>query len=46
MYFYTNIVEYTEFLKFKSDINMIILSLLEKENIELAYPTQTIMCDK
>lgn len=46
IYFYTNIVEYTEFLKFKSDINMIILSLLEKENIELAYPTQTIMCDK
>lgn len=43
IYFYTNIVEYREFLKFKSDINMIILSMLEKENVELAYPTQVVL---
>lgn len=43
IYFYTGIVEYTEFLKFKSDINMLILSILEKEKVELAYPTKIVI---
>lgn len=43
IYFYTTIVNYSDFLEFKSDINMIILSMLEKEGIKLAYPTQSIV---
>lgn len=39
VYFYTNIVDYTEYLAFKSDINIMILGMLEKENIELVAPT-------
>ena len=43
IYFYTPIVEYTKFLEFKSEINIMILAMLEKEGIELAYPTQSIV---
>ena len=43
IYFYTPIVEYTKFLEFKSEINIMILSMLEKEGVELAYPTQSVV---
>lgn len=43
VYFYTSIVEYTKFLEFKSEINIMILSMLEKEGIELALPTQSVV---
>lgn len=43
IYFYTPIVEYTNFLEFKSEINIMILSMLEKEGVELAYPTQSVV---
>lgn len=43
VYFYTTIVDYSDFLEFKSEINMIILALLEKEGIKLAYPSYEII---
>lgn len=43
IYFYTPIVEYSEFLEFKSEINIMILAMLEKERIQLAYPTQSVV---
>lgn len=43
IYFYTSIVDYTKFLEFKSEINIMILSMLEKEGIELAFPTQSVV---
>ena len=43
IYFYTPIVDYVKFIEFKSEINMMILSMLEKEGIELAYPTSNVI---
>jgi len=43
IYFYTPIVDYVKFLEFKNEINILILSLLEKEGVQLAYPTQRII---
>lgn len=40
--FYTTIVEYTEFIKFKEQINFKILEIAEKGKIELAYNSHTI----
>lgn len=42
VYGYTNSVSYATFLEEKEAINYKILQLLKKENIELAYNTQTI----
>lgn len=43
IYFYTPIVIYRDFLKFKNEINIIILNILDKEGIKLAYPTKNII---
>lgn len=40
--FYTNITDFTEFMKFKEDINYKILNMLTQMNINLAYPSQSI----
>ena len=39
---YVDTKEYIEYLKIKERINCNILGLLEKENVELVYPTQKI----
>lgn len=44
--FYTDLIELVDFLKFKEDINYILLELIEKSNIELAYPSQSIYLKK
>ena len=42
MYFYTDIVAYNDYLEFKEQINLAILDILEKEQVELAYATRTV----
>ena len=44
--FYTDIIEFDDFLKFKEEINYTLLSMLEKQKIELAYPSQSIYLKK
>lgn len=39
---YMNTADFDEYLKIKEDINCKILEVLEKENIELVYPTQKV----
>ncbi len=40
--FYTDIVDYLSYLQFKQEINYELLDLIQKENVELAYNTQTL----
>ena len=42
IYLYVRQAEYSKFLKAKQDILCSLLYLIEKENIDLAYPTQTL----
>ena len=42
MFMYINETEYLTFLTIKEEILCSLLVLIEKENIELAYPTQTV----
>ena len=42
IFLYINEINYIEFCKVKEEIYYELISLLEKENIELAFPTQTI----
>ena len=42
LYAYTNIVDYDEYLEFINTVNSSIVSLLEKEDIDLVYPTQNV----
>lgn len=42
IFLYVNVADYVEFLRIKEDILCSLLFLAEKENIELAYPTQTL----
>ena len=39
---YMDTADYDEYLKIKEDINCKILEVLERENIELVYPTQKV----
>lgn len=42
IFLYTKRTNYAEFLQVKQDLLCDILELIEKENIDLAYPTQTV----
>lgn len=42
IFLYVNETEYVKFLNAKQEILCSLLTLIEKENIELAYPTQTV----
>ena len=42
IFLYINETEYLKFLNAKQEVLCSLLTLIEKENIELAYPTQTI----
>ena len=39
---YTNLVDYTSYLKEVEDMNLKIMEILEEENIKIAYDTQTV----
>ena len=42
IFLYVNEVDYIKYLKIKEDLLCELLYLIEKENIDLAYPTQTV----
>ena len=44
--FYTDIINYNDFLKFQENMNYSILELIQKANIELAYDSKTIYLKK
>lgn len=44
--FYTDIIDYEEFLKFKEQINYMLLEMINQKQIELAYPSQSIYLKK
>ena len=44
--FYTNLTELIDFMKFKEEINYMLLEMANQENISLAYPSQTIYLKK
>lgn len=44
--FYTDIINYADYLKFKEEMNFSILELVQKTNIELAYDSKTIYLKK
>lgn len=46
IYLYVKEVDYARFLKVKEDLICTLLFLIEKENIDLAYPTQTLYLKK
>ena len=46
IYLYVRQKEFTEFIRVKQDILCSLLYLVEKENIDLAYPTQTLYLKK
>ena len=42
IYFYVNEIDYVKYLDIKQEINLEFLQILDKENVALAYPTQTV----
>lgn len=44
--FYTDIIDFQEFIQFKEEINYTILQMVNEANIELAYPSQSIYLKK
>ena len=44
--FYTYITDYIDYLKFKEEINYIVLDMANKQGINLAYPSQSIYIEK
>ena len=44
--FYTYITNYIDYLKFKEEINYILLDLVNKQGIALAYPSQSLYIEK
>lgn len=44
--FLTTVIDYLEYLKFKEKINFLVLEILEKNNISLAYNSQSIYIKK
>ena len=44
--FYTYITNYIDYLKFKEEINYIVLDMANKQGINLAYPSQSIYIEK
>ncbi len=44
--FYTNIIDYVEFLQFKENINYALLNMVNQSNVKLSYPSQSIYLKK
>lgn len=43
LYFFTNLTDFASYLKIKEDINFRIMGILEEENVNLAFPTRTLI---
>ena len=46
IYYFVNIIEFTEFLKFKTKANLSVMKLLEDKKVKLAYPSTNIYMKK
>lgn len=46
IYFFVNIIEFTEFLKFKTKANLSVMKLLEDKKVKLEYPGRNIYVKK
>lgn len=46
IYFFVNIIEFTEFLKFKTKANLSVMKLLEDKKVKLAYPSTNVYMKK
>ena len=42
IYLYTRIVNYDDFLTFKTRVNLIVVKALEMDNIKIAYPGENL----
>ena len=42
IYFFVNIIDFADFLKFKTKVNLSIMKLLEDKKIKLAYPSREV----
>ncbi|MFE8702043.1 mechanosensitive ion channel family protein [Cytobacillus sp. FJAT-54145] len=43
LYFFTTLTGYNDYLKIREDINFRILTILENEGVEIAFPTRTLL---
>lgn len=43
LYFFTTLTGYNDYLKVREDINFRILTILENESVEIAFPTRTLL---
>ena len=46
IYLYVNEQTYVKFIKIKQELLCMLLEVIRKENVELAYPTQTLYLRK
>lgn len=46
IYLYTNIVNYDEYLEFKTRMNLLVMKTLEMDNVKLAYPGKNVYMPK
>lgn len=46
IYYFTTKTSWGDYMKVKEDINLQILDLLESIGVEIAFPTQTLICEK
>ncbi|MBM7703110.1 mechanosensitive ion channel domain-containing protein [Metabacillus iocasae] len=46
LYFFTNTTVFGDYLNVKEDINFRIMGILEKEQVEIAFPTRTLVIQK
>lgn len=42
IYLYTNIVNYDNFLEFKTKVNLLVIQILDMENIKISYPGESV----
>ncbi len=46
VYLYTGILDYDEFLRFKTKINLLVIKTLEMENVKISYPGENVYLSK
>ncbi|QGH34877.1 mechanosensitive ion channel [Gracilibacillus salitolerans] len=46
LYFFTNTIDWEEYLKIKEDVNFKIMEILEEENVSVAFPSRSLYLDQ
>ena len=46
IYLYTGILDYDDFLRFKTKINLLVIKTLEMENVSISYPGESVYLNK